>query len=154
MVSLLLHPGSDKTGLTGRLKSGFSFLSHQPWFVETKGTSGTDWEVSFFSPSEHQDKFLSWSVFTTTYVTFHKKCTPQQMVPPPIQLCKSKTRVSLIFLFLIPIINKSYWLYQQKNFKTWFILISTVTTLVWATLSFPWTMPWDLSGSPGFHSSS
>lgn len=31
--------------------------------------------------------------------------TPQQMVPPPIQLCKSKPRVSLIFLFLIPIIN-------------------------------------------------
>lgn len=94
-------------------------------------------EVSFFSPSEHQDKFLSWSVFTTIYVTFHKKCTPQQMVPPPIQLCKSKPRVSLIFIFLIPIINKSDWLYQQKNFKTWLILISTVTTLVWATSSFP-----------------
>ena len=55
------------------------------------------------------------------------------MVPPPIQLCKSKPRVSLIFIFLIPIINKSDWLYQQKNFKTWLILISTVTTLVWAT---------------------
>ena len=42
MVPLLLHPDNDKTGLTGRLKSGFFFLLHQPGFVETKDTSGTD----------------------------------------------------------------------------------------------------------------
>lgn len=61
------------------------------------------------------------------------------MVPPPIQLQKLKPE-SPDFLFLIPIINKPTGSSAKEFQNLIHSSLYLVTTLVWATLSFPWFM--------------